>query len=335
MTSEERRPYPLYSTTFTLNRLSPLYTGRNTLLDNPSLLQYSRLFRDILAGDVLRGVRVGLGSDEDALARVGPLQTVTWRLLPEEDLWNANEESEVDNSIRNSDQQGILVTVTYEKATYVAMLLGGGQEVLRGDGFQYFPLLLTRMPGSLRDTFTDFLASTFDTRVSIMHLGREYMTKALEVYISDCSMDEDGELADMSQISRKLRNVIKDVQITVGFDLPSGGPSLKTIDFLVAREDLPKIVQIGRRVEKDPAHESPFMTALWNYVNAHLALDMRHERVKILKVACGAFVLGAEGKAKLTERVEGDSVQSSATRKLVDGLIQMGRGGALTKLAHR
>lgn len=267
------------------------------------------------------------------MARVGALQTVTWRLLPEEGFWNANEDTQLDDTIGLSDRQGIIVTITYEKAAYTAILLGASQDALGGDGFQYFPLLLTRMPGSLRDAFTEFLASTFDTRVSILHLGRAYMTKALEDYISDCSVDEDGEVADISQISRKLRTVIKEVQITIGFDLPSGGPSIKTIDFQIARQDLPKIVQSGKRIEKDSAGESPFMAALWNYVNVHLALDLRHDRVKILKVACGAFVLGTEGKMKLTELGADDSIQNLATGNLLDSLVKLGRGGVLSKLS--
>lgn len=331
MASEEQTPYPLYDTTFALHRLSPLYTGRNTPHDNASLGQYSRLFRDILTGDVLRGVRVGLGANEDVLARVGALQTVTWRLLPAEDMWNADEETQLDTTIRLADRKGILVIVKYEKGEYFAILLGGGEEGMGGYGFQYFPLLLTRMPGSLRDTFTDFLASTFDTRVSPLRLGRAYMSQALECYISECSKDEDGELADIAQLSRKLRTVIRDVQITIGFNLPSGGPSIKSVDFIVAREDLPKLVQSGRRIDKDPTHESPFTAALCNYVNAHLALDLRHESVTILKVACGTFVLGAEGKGKFTAPPVEDSIQALATGNLIDGLVDLARGGALLK----
>jgi len=42
------------------------------------------------------------------------------------------------------------------------------------------------------------------------------------------------------------------------------------------------------------------MTALRRYVDGHLALDMRHERVRIVKVACAGFVLGgAEGRLKV------------------------------------
>ena len=83
MAPEEK--HPLYSTTYTLHRLSPLYTGSRSALTNDSLAQYARSFRDILAGEVLRGVRVGLGYDGDALARAGGLQTVNWSLLLEEE----------------------------------------------------------------------------------------------------------------------------------------------------------------------------------------------------------------------------------------------------------
>src|SRR6187402_2061806 len=89
--------YPLYNTTFSLHRLSPLYTGSNVPLNNTTLRQHAKRFRDLLAGEVLRGVRVGLGPEDDTLARVGALQTVTWRLLSEEEAWSVEDETQLAN----------------------------------------------------------------------------------------------------------------------------------------------------------------------------------------------------------------------------------------------
>jgi hypothetical protein len=289
---------------------------------------------------------VGLGPEDDILARVGALQTVTWRLLPSEDMWDGGEETRLsrdDMTTNLAAGRGILITITYEKMVYTAVLLqvireGQGNESMfvgteevEQEGFQHFPLLLTKMPGSLRETFTEFLASTFDTRVSVLQLPGTYLTSAFEKYISDASISDDGSVLDLSESSRTLKTVIKEVEVCIGFDLPSGSTSLKTVDIHIAREDLPRIISRGTKVSGQ-RNESPFLEALTTYIKAHMALDLKNERVRIVRIACGAFVLGGEGRIKLhTSATEhGGDAQSRATRKLVNGLIEFAKGGALS-----
>ena len=327
-------PYPLYNTTFTLHRVSSLYTGVNHPLNNAALQQHAKRFRDILAGDVLRGVRIGLGSEDEALARVGALQSVTWQVLAGEDLWDVDEESRMDSSMDhgagNGNGNGILVQISYEKMAYRALLLRKdrekGQDEIDGqkESFQHFPLLLTRMPAPLRETFADFLTTTFDARVAVLHLSSPYLTTAFEKYISDCCIDEDGEALDPIQLSSVLRKIVKDVQVLIGFDLPT--TSLQTMEFHIAQEDIPRLVQRGKKVGDG---ESPFMNALESFVRAHLALDIKHVKVRILRIACGAFVLGAEGRVKLTEPGV-DAVQMRSTWNLVDGLVGIANGGKIS-----
>ncbi|KAH8602083.1 kinetochore complex Sim4 subunit Fta1-domain-containing protein, partial [Bisporella sp. PMI_857] len=328
-------PYPLYDTTFTLHRLSPLYAGANAPLDNTALNQHARTLRDILVGDVLRGVHVGLDLD-DVLARVGSLQAVNWRRLLKEDIWVSEHDDATIHSVDNiSDTCGILIKISYERASYSAVLLkhAQGEEVYdttmeEADGFEHFPLLLTRMPGSLRETFTKFLSSTFDTRASILHLGGTYLTDALEKYITSLLTDEDGVSIRSVQAGSMVARIIKDVQIVIGFDVPSTIPSLKTMDFIVAKEEVERLIQTGKNIgEKDTGQPHPFMAAFSDYLNSHLALDITHERVKILRIACGAFVVGSEGKIKLTNPayIE-DSTQRQATRDLIENLIEIARG---------
>jgi hypothetical protein len=66
-------------------------------------------------------------------------------------------------------------------------------------------------------------------------------------------------------------------------------------------------------------------------------MNIKHERVKIVKIACGAFVLGADGKAKLTEPVsqDGDNFQNRATWRLINGLARLAKGGVLLKVDQR
>jgi hypothetical protein len=323
------QPYPLYSTTFTLHRVSPLYTGLSRSLDNPTLLPYARRFRDRLVGDVLRGVRVGLGAPSDELARVGSLQNVSFKVLVEENDWDGgrtqDEDQDGDTTMALGPGRGIIVEVVYEKAGYKAILLRAeereGDNI--GEGFQYFPLMLSRMPASLRETFTSYLESTFDTRISALHLNPRYLTSSLETYIESCSISGDGEVMELAESSHSLRRILRDIIITLGFDLPSSSSSLKTIEFSIAREEIPRLVQNGKRIK---GTGGPFMDALASYVDKHMALDMRHEMVKVVRIASGAFVVGAEGKAKFNEPVgDGDGVQERATRRLVDGLVEAAR----------
>ena len=299
-------PYPLYNTTFTLHRVSPLYTGSSYPLDNISLQQHARRFRDVLAGDILRGVRVRLAPEDDALARVGALQSVTWQVLVDEERWNMDEETRADTTLGLGTERGILIQISYEKADYRAIFLRVPAKEDRDDGsiprlggeregFQYFPLLLTRMPAELRETFTDFLSTTFDARVSVLHISGTHLTAALEKYISDCSVGEDGEVVDLVESSRTLMKVIMDVQVLIGFDVVTSR-SLQTVDFHIGKEDIPRLVQKGKKTGRQKDRDSPFMEALEAFSKANLALNMRHESLRILRIACGAFVLGVEGE---------------------------------------
>lgn len=337
--------YPLYNTTFTLYRLSPLYTGSNLPLNNGTLHQHARRFRDILVGEVLRGVRVGLDLEDNVLARAGALQTVTWKLLPEEEAWTTEDGTELgngDTTMGLAISRGISVTVIYEKIVYRAILLRARREGSYDetgdsaredeDGFQHFPLLLSKMPGPLRETLADFLAATFDAKVSALRLPSTYLTRTFEKYLSDISIGEDGEFLELGERSRALRNIIKEIAVYLGFDMPDGSASLKTIDIQVAREDLPRMITNGKQIGRQETGDNPFLNALTAYIKAHLALNMADERVKVVRIACGAFVLGGEGRVKITQPLssaDGNNSQSRATRRLLNGLISVATGGSL------
>jgi hypothetical protein len=90
------------------------------------------------------------------------------------------------------------------------------------------------------------------------------------------------------------------------------------VDVVVGRED------VGGMVGRGGKGEGGFMKALGRYVKAHLGLEMGREEVRVVKVACGAWVLGGEGKVKVFEpRGEegGVEVWRGACEKLVEGLV--------------
>ncbi|KAK3484809.1 kinetochore complex Sim4 subunit Fta1-domain-containing protein [Neurospora hispaniola] len=77
---EESRP-PFYNTTFSTHRVSPLYVGKQPL-DRERLRNLSQRLREILVGDVVRGVEVGLGradGEDGVMGRAGALEYVDIR----------------------------------------------------------------------------------------------------------------------------------------------------------------------------------------------------------------------------------------------------------------
>ena len=235
-------------------------------------------------------MRVGLGADEDILARVGALQTVTWKILPEEEFWEV-EDVDLDTTIVGDERRGrgVLVEVVYERSRYTAVLMREEKDKSEGDtghgdgekgGFQRFPLLLTRMPGSLRETFLQFLERNFDARISSLCLGKEHMIGALESYIIDCGRDEDGEL-QLSNMGQVSKSVLRDVQVVIGFE---AGVSLKTIEVLIMTEDVTKMVMSGRRLERKDG-TSMYLDVSWGlshwFRHDMLIMDICRTRISV------------------------------------------------------
>lgn len=334
---QESPEYPLYGTTFAIHRLSPLFHGTASL-DAPTLAHHASAFRDLLAGEVLRGVRVGLASDDDALSRVGGLQSVRWILLETlEDLLSQSQTLANNTAIFEKDRRGIFVEVTYERGVYSAILLHNDDDAQNENGFSNFPLLLTKMPGTLRETFLDFLAATFDTRASAMKLSSSFITGATEKYLEDITSSEDGRL-ELVQADKALRTITKDILVTLSFDIP-GRSAVKSLDVTLSKDDTSSMILRGRKLQeanRSDVAPGPFLLAVKEYLKTHLALDMGNSQVSISRIACGAFVIAAEGKLKLVAPpagLNGESPQARATKTLVQKLVEVARGGLLANTA--
>lgn len=316
---------PLFDTSWIIHRLSPLYHGREfqTLLDNPAALEaYSLRLRDLLRGDVLRGVQVGLGdlgASDDVLSKAGFLTKCTWQALPTWAYWNAEHSLLEDPEQRpktfdTENTLGILITLEYENITYKAALLASptGYRDQRTE-LTHLPLLLTRFPSSLRQTFVSFLSSNFDTRCSILRMPSSFLCRELEHYMTGLVENENQRVE--SDASRAvIERIIKETQLTLSFP-PAVAPSLKTLDVNIPRESLPTFFFHGTKMVANKGASgseapSPFMTALSSYFETNLAMkldltdgpnqqDSGPKMVRLAKVACGAFVLGGEGRIKL------------------------------------
>ena len=222
---------------------------------------------------------------------------------------------------------GVIIEIVYEKAAYTAILLRdinapGNTTVNSDEQFTHLPLLLTRLPPPLRATLLDFLATRFDTRASALHLPSPFLKRALGGYI-DALVAGGGD----------VRGAVRDVVISLAVPGAEGGGELKSIDITISRDDIDGFLERGRSstpsttttntAAAHPEHEHPLWTALQAYINTHLALDLASPQVAVVKIACGAFVIAAEGRVKISAPGEGE-------REGAEGVA-----GALVSLAGR
>ncbi|KAK1981508.1 kinetochore complex Sim4 subunit Fta1-domain-containing protein [Colletotrichum cereale] len=385
-------PPPFFNTTFSTHRASPLYVGANALTF-PRLQTLSQRLRDTLVGDVVRGVQVGLEGSDSSLGRAGPLERVGIRWVGLDALLGGALDADADLSqdlgsdVADGDtegkKRGLVFEIKYENALCTAVLLpaladktrGARQDGLAankleipgflGDGsseedkhFLHLPLLLLRMPAPLKSLIVDFLSSTFDCRISSMRLGTKSLTAAWERWIEDAGLPSQGPLA-------------KDLVLTLGFyvpppdtsdgneDQPSEGLGIKSVDVIIAAEELRRFTREGKSLAKaaettqrkatrqgyendqrkrkrlaggkadegwgwiedgDGEKQEPFLRALGAYLDKHLALNLFHPGVRITKVACGGFVL-SEGRVKVFSPPGGGDGDDDQVHRPVKNLV--------------
>lgn len=324
-------PQQLFNTTWTLHRLSPLHHGKDckTLLDNPAALKaYATRLRDQLTGDVLAGLHASAtAADDDVLSKTGALKHCHW--LP------ISTDSSSDGS---ATFPGILVTLEYENITYKAALLAEPESVSRPDshreGSTSLPLLLTKLPNALRQTFLSFLSANFDSYCSVLHLPSNFLCSGMESFIEGLQGS-----ASRSTANEIVQEVIKELQLTLAFS-PSIAPELRSLNVTIARTSLNEFLRDNSerpraRTLKQKLH-SPFIPNLSSYLETHLAMkldldgsaqnQLARQNVRLSKVACAAFVLGSDGRMKLvadqSEDNEGVSPAQHASEILLQATIR-------------
>ncbi|KAL1963067.1 hypothetical protein VTN77DRAFT_8713 [Rasamsonia byssochlamydoides] len=376
-------PQHLLNTSWTVHRLSPLHHGKeyhDTILGNADALKtYAKRLQDLLTGDVLRGVQVGLSASstpsDDALVKAGALTDCRWEAIPTWSHWNEERErghfySDDDDTteqrqqpIALKDTLGILVTLEYENATYKAALLAGpdGYSDDRDDDDRkdstYLPLLLTRLPNPLRQTFVSFLSVTFDTYCSILRLPSSFLCATLDSYIASLTAAGEDNQQSSGTSRLLLESVMKETQLTLAF-APSVAPALRTLDVHLPRETLATFAIDGSKITSSGTTmdevSSPFLTSLSHYFNKHLAMKIdltqswgrrknpANEHIWLSKIASGAFVLGAEGRVKLVadpERTGGstgeDAINDHEDEARTNRLILRANENILRALVRR
>lgn len=290
------KEYPLYDATYTLYRSSPLYNGNAPILTSLGL--HARRLKDQLRADGLRA-QIIVGDTTYS----GVLNSCEWSLLGDEASWSrlhGDEENDDDISVLNEldvkDALGILIELKYERITHRAIFMGKAEEKQSLKGFTSFPLLLTRMPASLRDIVLQYFRQAFDCRITAFKLRSSRMYSALDKSIAVLTQESDSNTDRLA----------KGCQVQLGF--PSAAPDLRSLDMLVPRENIEKFVEVGqlltapaRQTNDTSVASKPFIATLSAYLKQHTTISLDHPGVVLSKFACGPIVLSIEGKIKITK----------------------------------
>jgi hypothetical protein len=319
--------YPLYGSTFTLYRASPLYHGSDHVFDNLDL--HARRLRETLAGDRARNLL--LTDLQPEIAGTGSLKNCEWTLLGDETAWERQqEEPDSDDHVTAGNARGVHIQLRFERANYNALVLGDRPKISTTPGFTSLPLILVRMPATLRELFLDFLATTFDTRVSPMKLRSSFLTSSLEGLLQrTVPQGDDDPALDLESLS-------KGIGLQLSF--PSATPHLKNLDLVIAKDDIRDFQSRGEQLwqqyrARNPLGKTwstrpnsnitgPFTAALSMYLSNHIAMELDNPAIVLSKVALGTFALAGEGKIKVL-------TSSAAAVEFWDTLIQEAHGSGL------
>ncbi|KOS42912.1 hypothetical protein ACN38_g6166 [Penicillium nordicum] len=321
---EQADQQQLFNTSWTIHRLSPLHHGNDceTLLDNQVALKtYATRLRDHLTGGVLAGIHTSTSAaDDDALSKTGALKDCLWRPISQ------SLRDEAPSRSQNTTFPGILVTLEYENIVYKAVLLADTKSSTdQRTGSTSLPLLLTRFPTALRQTFITFLSTNFDTYCSPLRLPSSFLCEGLETYINTLRTQR-------PRTSDTVDDFIKELQLTLSFS-SSIAPALRSLNVSVARASLAGFLRdqpgLSGPKSRSLQHKlrSPFIANLTSYLETHLAMKLdldgsssdqaSKQHVRLSKIACAAFVLGGEGRVKLVvaaDRDVGDGDEGARVR---------------------
>ncbi|KAG8673367.1 hypothetical protein FPOAC2_06811 [Fusarium poae] len=373
--NEEPAP-PFFNTTFSTHRVSPLHVGEGRLTRQRLQVIASRL-RDTLVGDVVRGIQLRLETADTAIGQVGSLKGVRieWfragTLLGEEDIGDDLEIPHGDQSDLPDDQkQGLWISIEHENAAYAAILLPGlsdtstSRQETDENRFLHLPLLLMRMPQQLKSVLADWLAASFDCRVSRVALGTKTIIGVWESWIASNGIDDQGSdltvtLAFNAPLSDNTSPTTIPTDQSHNEKIATSG--LRSIDITISAQDLQRFVRAGekhnaigkatwkgdargrRRLaggnvddgwawrEKTSPETSPFTDALSNYLHHHLALKLFHPGVRVTQIACSGFVL-SQGRVKILMLKEVNPNLSRAAWSFVAQLGQRVRGERLPEV---
>ncbi|KAK4225269.1 kinetochore complex Sim4 subunit Fta1-domain-containing protein [Podospora fimiseda] len=348
-----------YNTTFSSHRVSDLHgITLHDLKQTEVLERLAKRIRNKLVGDVVRGVEISAAdNDNNTVGSIGVLEGVEVRLIKVGeflgiDLEEEDEEKEclvIVLRYENAEGWGVLLPGNKEAMRVeerfkfgVGVEVGEEMDIDSEEKGIKMPLLLLRMPVGLKGSLTGFLEEEFDCRVSGVRLGSKSIVGCLEGWIKGDEGKGGG----------------KDVVVSIGFHTggvvggEEEGLGLKSLDVIIPGGEVKKFERVGRRLDKksgggggwegdlkrrrelagrlreegwewreEEEKQQPFIEALGVYLREHTGLDLFHPAVRIVKVACGGFVI-AEGRVKIFKPVGGEEQRRRVGWEILRGIIE-------------
>ncbi|KAL4931043.1 uncharacterized protein BDV17DRAFT_289044 [Aspergillus undulatus] len=340
----------------------PLESGSGLLTSPTALTTYATRLRDHLTNSLAgagagAGVGIGAGDDEPATAvgvsALGALQSCTWEPISTLDFLQRGKGVDVDDAIVKKPA-GLFITLAYESITYRAALLapqtGNTSGTSRSSQTQpqaqpqkrkrgrpsmkstsnlssistTLPLLLTRLPKPLRESFLSFLSSNFDTYASPLRISSAGLAGLLEGYVDALSTPAPasgtagagGESGSQDQNeTEEVGDIIKELHLTLTF-APPIAPSLRGLNVSIPRETFGVFLRDSKMEGKGSVLEG-----LSRYLQKHLAMELGLPLpssaplssvgensgnaslvggyVRLTRIACAGFVLTSEGRLKI------------------------------------
>jgi hypothetical protein len=169
-------PSKLNNTSFVLTRLTPLYN-----LNASRLPHYAREFRDIVRGDVIRGVRTSAATSDRAKSAL--IRSCEWTI--ENDLIPTEPFDSLVVKLTWDDSSSFIAILIPNFTSSETVTLGKRKRGSSTDGAEFtpLPLLLTRGPQLVTQQFVTYLTTRFDSRASELNIPAPVLEDCLQGYL--------------------------------------------------------------------------------------------------------------------------------------------------------
>lgn len=238
--------------------------------------------------------------------------------------------------------QGILITLIYERGSYKAAFFRGTKFNSRyEDDRIQLPALLLRMPAHLSKRLIDFLCSNFKVAATPIKIATTVLYNMLGNYLNTLSMaskDRSDDVAD-----DLYSTVLKDLKFCFAFGNPVS-PQLRLLDVNVPNsvlcQSMSRTVQMRKSGRASGDTPKDIIEELAAFFDRHTGLQIprpsqkdESDLIKVSKLACGAFVLAADGKFKLVSKaidaLSGEAYMQAAKQaneQLLNEIVEVAAG---------
>lgn len=229
--------------------------------------------------------------------------------------------------------------------------------------FVQLPVLLLRMPAPMKNIVIEWLASAFDCRISALSLGTRSLVAILESWLADAVMPSSG--ASGKDIVLTLGFSLPQLQELAADDEDEQEKftlGIRSMDVTIAPGDVQRFLETGDAISNEREQtgpvpwtgdaktrkwlaggsdddgwgwkreagsdkgSQPFVDAVARYLDRHLALNLFHPCVRVIKVATPGFVL-TESRIKVFGTEE-----PGAARGLLGDVTARSRGPELASV---